>query len=290
MGIASSRPRDKDTRLKDRSDADDNDNDNDLDRRADFVAPNGNIYANVGSPLDPGEQRTLEQEIQRAEKALADVAEAQKEIAEIKRQVHLKSVPQNVALKAVKIATVLLGLPAIGAGIMSALFLTGAIKAATTTGPAPSGPTPPGGNNPPPPAAPGEAEYTKVVQAFAKLQESDFWPAYKTVIEQFEAGLEVQKLVAAYVVKITTPNYFADQGVSEFGTKANYQAAAKAIVAKIMDSANKDSLLAYDEVAATPKASLLLGRPSLEAQNDVVRTLRAGLLIVVLDMLMAANT
>ena len=50
------------------------------------------------------------------------------------------------------------------------------------------------------------------MQSFAKLPEADFWSACKTVIDQFEAGLEVQKLVAAYIVKITTPNYFDDQG------------------------------------------------------------------------------
>jgi hypothetical protein len=111
----------------------------------------------------------------------------------------------------------------------------------------------------------------------------------QTVIDQFEAGLEVQKLVAAYIVKITTPNYFDDQGTKEFGTKPNYTTAAKAIVAKIMDPKSKDALLAYDLVAATAKADLLLGRPSLEAQPNVVRTLRAGLLIVVLDELIAAN-
>ena len=292
MGIGASKPRDKDTKLKDRSDADDNDNDNDLDRRGVVVAPNGNVYASSLHLLGASEQAQVGAVVQSEAADLNAVGAAQTANASVATGAGLHSAPPSTKAKAAKITLLLMGGGAIGAGITTALFLAGVIKAAANTVvvtvPVPVQ-NPPPVNPPPTPAAPGEAQYTKAVQSFAKLPEADFWSACKTVIDQFEAGLEVQKLVAAYIVKITTPNYFDDQGTKEFGTKPNYMTAAKAIVAKIMDPKSKDALLAYDLVAATAKADLLLGRPSLEAQPNVVRTLRAGLLIVVLDELIAAN-
>lgn len=287
MGIGASKPRDKDTKLKDRSDADDNDNDNDLDRRGVTVAPNGNVYDSSFQLLAAAEQTQVSGVVQAEAKNLHAIGSAQAANGAVATGAGLHNAPPSTKAKAAKITALLLGGGLIGAGITTALFLAGVIKAAVNTVVV----TVPGPvqNPPPAPTAPGEAQYTKAVQSFAKLPEADFWSACKTVIEQFEAGLEVQKLVAAYIVKITTPNYFDDQGTKEFATKPNYTTAAKAIVAKVMDPSNKDALLAYDLVAATAKDDLLLGRPTLEAQPAVVRTLRAGLLIVVLDDLIAAN-
>ena len=283
MGIGHSKPADRDKKLRDRSQDDDNDNDVDLDRRGAAAAPGGNIYNSSFQLLAVAEQRKVAG-VAKAESAqLQSVADAQTTTNAVATGADQGTAPPKVKNKAAKIAALLFGGAVVGAGITVALFLTGVIKAADE---ADTAATTPVTTNPPPPGAP---EFQKVVTSFASLPESEFWPAYKTVIDQFDAGLEVQKLVAAYVAKITAPNYYDAQGTAEFATKPNYQSAAMAIVAKVMATANKDPLLAYDEVAKADKSTLLLGRPQLESGANATRLLRVGLLIVVLDQLMAAN-
>lgn len=289
MGIGASKPADRDKKLRDRSQDDDNDNDIDLDRRGAAAAPGGNIYDSSFQLLAVAEQRKVAG-VAKAESAqLQSVADAQTTTNAVATGADQGTAPPKVKNKAAKIAALLFGGAVVGAGITVALFLTGVIKAAAE---ADTAATTPATTNPPPPPtppAPGAAEFQKVVTSFASLPESEFWPAYKTVIDQFAAGLEVQKLVAAYVAKITAPKYYDDQGTAEFGTKQNYQTAAMAIVAKAMATANKDPLLAYDEVAKADKSTLLLGRPQLESGANATRLLRVGLLIVVLDQLIDAN-
>jgi hypothetical protein len=283
MGFGHSKPANRDKKLRDRSQDDDNDNDIELDRMAAVVAPNGNIYENVGALLDAGEQQKVAS-VAKAESAqLQSVADAQTTTNAVAHGAGQSTAQPKVKNKAAKIAALLFGGAVVGAGITAALFLAGVIKAAEEADTAATTPVP---TNPP---APGAPEFQKVVASFASLPESEFWPAYKTVIDQFAAGLEVQKLVAAYIVSITAPTYFKNQGTAEFATKTNYQAAAKTIVSKVMATSNKDALLAYDEVAKADKSTLSLGRTQLENGANATRLLRVGLLIVVLDQLMEAN-
>ena len=283
MGIGHSKPADRDKKLRDRSQDDDNDNDIDLDRLGAAAAPGGNIYNSSFQLLAVAEQRKVAG-VAKAESAqLQSVADAQTTTNAVATGADQGTAPPKVKNKAAKIAALLLGGAVVGAGITTLVFLLGVMKAADEADPTATTPVP---TTPP---APGAPEFQKVVAGFASLPESEFWPAYKTVIEQFDAGLEVQKLVAAYVAKITAPKYYDAQGTAEFGTKQNYQTAATAIVAKVMATANKDPLLAYDEVAKADKSTLLLGRPQLESGANATRLFRVGLLIVVLDQLMAAN-
>ena len=283
MGIGHSKPADRDKKLRDRTQDDDNDNDVDLDRHGAAAAPGGNIYNSSFQLLAQAEQRKVAG-VAKAESAqLQSVADAQTTTNAVANGAGQGTAPPKVKNKAAKIAALLFGGAVIGAGITTLVFLLGVMKAADEADPTATTPVP---TTPP---APGAPEFQKVVAGFASLPESEFWPAYKTVIEQFDAGLEVQKLVAAYVAKITAPKYYDAQGTAEFGTKQNYQTAATAIVGKVMATTNKDPLLAYDEVAKADKSTLLLGRPQLESGANATRLFRVGLLIVVLDQLMAAN-
>ena len=283
MGIGHSKPADRDKKLRDRTQDDDNDNDIDLDRLGAAAAPGGNIYNSSFQLLAVAEQRKVAG-VAKAESAqLQSVADAQTTTNAVATGADQGTAPPKVKNKAAKIAALLFGGAVVGAGITTLVFLLGVMKAADEADPTATTPVP---TTPP---APGAPEFQKVVAGFASLPESEFWPAYKTVIEQFDAGLEVQKLVAAYVAKITAPKYYDAQGTAEFGTKQNYQTAATAIVGKVMATTNKDPLLAYDEVAKADKSTLLLGRPQLESGANATRLFRVGLLIVVLDQLMAAN-
>ena len=283
MGVGASKPANRDKKLRDRSQDDDNDNDVDLDRRGAAAAPGGDPYNSIFKLLAVSEQQKVAG-VAKAESAqLQSVADAQTTTNAVATGADQGTAPPKVKNKAAKIAALLFGGAVIGAGITTLVFLLGVMKAADEADPTATTPVP---TTPP---APGAPEFQKVVAGFASLPESEFWPAYKTVIEQFDAGLEVQKLVAAYVAKITAPKYYDAQGTAEFGTKQNYQTAATAIVAKVMATANKDPLLAYDEVAKADKSTLLLGRPQLESGANATRLFRVGLLIVVLDQLMDAN-
>ena len=283
MGVGASKPANRDKKLRDRSQDDDNDNDVDLDRRGAAAAPGGDPYNSIFKLLAVSEQQKVAG-VAKAESAqLQSVADAQTTTNAVATGADQGTAPPKVKNKAAKIAALLFGGAVVGAGITTLVFLLGVMKAADEADPTATTPVP---TTPP---APGAPEFQKVVAGFASLPESEFWPAYKTVIEQFDAGLEVQKLVAAYVAKITAPKYYDAQGTAEFGTKQNYQTAATAIVGKVMATTNKDPLLAYDEVAKADKSTLLLGRPQLESGANATRLLRVGLLIVVLDQLMDAN-
>ena len=128
MGIGASKPRDKDTKLKDRSGADDNDND--LDRRGVVVAPNGNVYASSLHLLGASQQAQVGAVVQSEAADLNAVGAAQTANAAVATGAGLHSAPPSTKAKAAKITLLLLGGGAIGAGITTALFLAGVIKVA----------------------------------------------------------------------------------------------------------------------------------------------------------------
>ena len=282
--------------LQERTDSDRNDNDEEVDgleENAYGKIPEVTNYIQPWAKWDSGTVEKLTKEVQDEGRELDNIASSEDFQSNAQERAGIDDPDPRCSAKACRLAGLVIGVPA-GLGTLAVIILAiaGVFNAAkkmedsTTTPTDPQDPTDPQKPNDPSDPASSQGLYDALAKAARDADSQPFWMAYKVAVDQFKAGLEVQKEAAAYVLSVSAPGFYMTYGTKPFLDSKAYQDAAKAIADKVLDKSNKDPLLHYDLVNEAAVKPLALNIKDTDI-DERPRVLRLGLLLVVIEELIA---